>query len=236
MHSDNDLYSTKIYQQNDSRGCGCCCGSSIGPAGPMGPQGPTGAQGPQGIAGPQGPAGADGAVGPQGPQGIPGAVGPQGPAGEPGPQGVAGPAGPQGPAGADGTAATTENALRYNTATVTTAAGANVDLPTVQINSPDGSITESGTDGLTLAPGQYLLSFTSDVGSTSTGNAGAALALDGAPIPSASASVRQTPSDVERITINTIANVDAPSTLTVQNNTSTPNTFTNSTLTAVKLA
>ena len=43
---DNDLYSTKIYQNgcNGSGscgcGCGCGCGSNVGPAGRIGPQGP----------------------------------------------------------------------------------------------------------------------------------------------------------------------------------------------------
>ena len=117
---EGDLYSTKIYSNGRDGTCGCmnncCCGSNVGPAGPMGLQGPPGPQGPQGLQGPPGPqgpagetgpAGAVGAVGPQGPQGlqgIPGPAGEAGPAGPQGPAGEAGPAGPQGPAGETGPA------------------------------------------------------------------------------------------------------------------------------------
>lgn len=243
MCSENDLFSTKIHH-NDCGSCGCCCGNT-GPAGPMGPQGPVGAQGPQGPQGPQGvpgPAGPAGAAGPQGPIGLTGAAGPQGPAGETGPAGPQGPVGapgatgPQGPAGETGAAATSENALRYNVSPVTVAAGGTLPLPAVEINSPEGSISADGTTGLTLEPGQYLVTFVTDATVTSAGNAGAALALDGTIVPSAQTQVPQTPSASERITLNTILTLDETQTLTVENNNTNSNTYTNSTLTVTKLA
>ena len=210
--AENDSYSTKIYTNNCNGSCGCCgCGSNVGPAGPMGPQGPAGPQGQQGIQGPQGPAGP---VGPTGATGATGATGPQGPA---------------------GTAATNENAMLYNAAAQTVASGSALALPTNVINST-GDITASGTTGVTLAAGQYLVTFASDASVADAGNLGAALALDGTALPYAVTAETQSAAGGDRITLTAIVSPTAAQTLTVLNNSGTSNTYANSTLAVVKLA
>ncbi len=237
--AENDSYSTKIYTNNCNGSCGCCgCGSNVGPAGPMGPQGPAGPQGQQGIQGPQGPAGpagptgATGATGATGPAGPQGETGPQGPAGPTGATGATGATGPQGPAG---TAATNENAMLYNAAAQTVASGSALALPTNVINST-GDITASGTTGVTLAAGQYLVTFASDASVADAGTLGAALALDGTALPYAVTAETQSAAGGNRITLTAIVSPTAAQSLTVLNNSGTSNTYANSTLTVVKLA
>ena len=109
-------------------------------------------------------------------------------------------------------------------------------MPTSQINSTDGSITASGTDGLTLTAGQYLVNFVSDATTTDAGTIGAALALDGAALPYATAALTTTGPDGDRIALSAILNIAADSVLTVLNSTGSTNSYENSTLTVVKLA
>ena len=210
---EKDYYSMKIYAHSvcggSGSGCGCC--SCTGPAGPMGPQGPVGPQGVQGPAGPQGPQGERGETGPQGPVG---ATGPQGPA---------------------GTTATNENAMLYNTDAQTIAAGGTLSLPANSINST-GSITASGTTGVTLAPGQYLVTFVSDANVAAAGTLGAALELGGAALPYAVTAETQDAAGADRITLTAIVTPTTAQPLTVINSSGSSNTYTNSTLTVVKLA
>jgi len=216
--ADNDCYSTKIYNNHCNGSCSCCgCGSNVGPAGPMGLQGPPGPQGPQGI------------------QGIPGPVGPAGPQGATGATGAAGPAGPAGPAGADGTTATNQNALLYSVAPQTVSNGDSIDLGTNVINST-GDITASGTNGVTLTPGQYLVTFVSDTSNTAAGNLGASIAVNGTPLPEANSSVTTTAAGEGRTTLSTIVNLTDNGTVTVLNDTDNAVTYANSTLTVTKLA
>ena len=247
--NESDLYSTKIYTHDHHDNCGCCCRGCPGPQGPTGPQGPagpqgpqgsTGPQGPQGDTGPQGPAGAQGPAGPQGPQGN---TGPQGPAGPQGPQGPQGDTGPQGPAGAQGpqgipgTAATNENAMLYNTASQSVAAGAALNFAANQINSASGSITLSGTTGLSLSAGQYLVVFETDALVDNTGTIAVALALGGNALPYAASSLAKTGSNNnERIGLAAILDLAGTQTLTVKNTSTDANTHTNRTLNVVKLA
>ena len=229
--NESDLYSTKIYTHDHHDNCGCCCRGCPGPQGPTGPQGPAGPQGPQGSTGPQGPAG------PQGPQGD---TGPQGPAGAQGPQGDTGPQGPagaQGPQGIPGTAATNENAMLYNTASQSVAAGAALNFAANQINSASGSITLSGTTGLSLSAGQYLVVFETDALVGNTGTIAVALALGGNALPYAASSLAKTGSNNnERIGLAAILDLAGTQTLTVKNTSTDANTHTNSTLNVVKLA
>ena len=229
--NESDLYSTKIYTHDHHDNCGCCCRGCPGPQGPTGPQGPAGPQGPQGSTGPQGPAG------PQGPQGD---TGPQGPAGPQGPQGDTGPQGPagaQGPQGIPGTAATNENAMLYNTASQSVAAGAALNFAANQINSASGSITLSGTTGLSLSAGQYLVVFETDALVGNTGTIAVALALGGNALPYAASSLAKTGSNNnERIGLAAILDLAGTQTLTVKNTSTDANTHTNSTLNVVKLA
>ena len=210
---EKEYYGMKIYANSvcggSGNGCGCC--SCTGPAGPMGPQGPAGPQGVQGPAGPQGPQGERGETGPQGPVG---ATGPQGPA---------------------GTTATNENAMLYNTDAQTVAAGGTLSLPANSINST-GSITASGTTGVTLAAGQYLVTFVSDANVAAAGTLGAALELGGAALPYAVTAETQDAAGADRITLTAIVTPTTAQPLTVINSSGSSNTYTNSTLTIVKLA
>ena len=210
---EKDYYGMKIYAHSvcggSGSGCGCC--SCTGPAGPMGPQGPVGPQGVQGPAGPQGPQGERGETGPQGPVG---ATGPQGPA---------------------GTTATNENAMLYNTDAQAIAAGGTLSLPANSINST-GSITAPGTPGGTLAPGPYLVTFVSDATGAAAGTLGAALELGGAALPYAVTAETQDAAGADRITLTAIVTPTTAQPLTVINSSGSSNTYTNSTLTVVKLA
>lgn len=208
--NENDLYSTKIYTHDHHNDCRCCCSGCPGPQGPAGPQGPVGPQGPQGNTGPQGPAG------PQGPQG---------------------PAGPQGPQGEPGSAATNENAMLYNTAAQEVQAGAALNFAANQINSASGSITLSGTTGLSLTAGQYLVVFETDALVENAGTIAVALALGGSALPYAVSSLAKTGSNNnERVGLAAILDLAGTQTLTVQNTSTDANTHTNSTLNVVKLA
>ena len=238
--NENDLYSTKIYTHDHHDNCGCCCRGCPGPQGPTGPQGPQGSTGPQGPAGLQGPQGETGPQGPAGAQGPQGETGPQGPAGAQGPQGDTGPQGPagaQGPQGIPGTAATNETAMLYNTASQSVAAGAALNFAANQINSASGSITLSGTTGLSLSAGQYLVVFETDALVGNTGTIAVALALGGNALPYAASSLAKTGSNNnERIGLAAILDLAGTQTLTVKNTSTDANTHTNSTLNVVKLA
>ena len=236
---DNDYYSTKIYSDRCNGSCGCCgCGSNVGPAGPMGlqgPPGPQGPQGPQGIPGPAGPAGpqgatgATGATGPQGPQGETGATGAQGPQGE---TGATGATGATGPAGAT---ATNQNAMLYSAASQAVDNAAAIPLGTNVINST-GDITASGTTGVTLTPGQYLVTFDSDASVTTSGTVGAALALNGSAVPSAVTSITADANAPQRLSLSAIVSPTGTETLTVLNNAGNSVNYANSTMTVTKLA
>ena len=238
--NENDLYSTKIYPHDHHNDCRCCCSGCPGPQGPAGPQGPVGPQGPQGNTGPQGPAGPQGPKGDIGAQGPQGDTGPQGPAGPRGPQGDTGPqgpAGPQGPQGEPGSAATNENAMLYNTAAQEVQAGAALNFAANQINSASGSITLSGTTGLSLTAGQYLVVFETDAFVANSGTIAVALALGGSALPYAASVLAKTGSNNnERIGLAAILDLAGTQTLTVKNTSSDANTHANSTLNVVKLA
>lgn len=233
---DNDYYATKIYSDRCNGSCGCCgCGSNVGPAGPMGLQGPPGPQGPQGPQGIPGPAGPQG---PQGATGATGATGPAGPAGETGPAGATGATGATGPAGPAGETATNQNAMLYNAAAQTVPTATAIPLATNVINST-GAIAASGTTGVTLTPGQYLVSFDSDATvteATAGESVGAALALNGTAAPYAVSSVAAEANSPHRISLDAIVNLADTETLTVLNNTGNSVNYTNSTLTVTKLA
>lgn len=178
-----------------------------------------------------------GCPGPQGPAGPQGPVGPQGPQGDTGPQGPQGPAGPQGPQGEPGSAATNENAMLYNTAAQEVQAGAALNFAANQINSASGSITLSGTTGLSLTAGQYLVVFETDASVANTGTIAVALALDGNALPYAASVLAKTGSNNnERIGLAAILALSGAQTLTVKNTSSDTNTHANSTLNVVKLA
>lgn len=145
---------------------------SIGPVGATGPTGPTGPQGATGATGATGSTGATGAVGPTGPTGATGAsgpIGPTGPTGPTGPQGIQGATGDTGPAGETGPAGTISANNYVNTSGATVLAGNQVALTDNVILSSDITHT-AGTSTITLAQGNYLVSYTASAQSDTTGD------------------------------------------------------------------
>ena len=118
----------------------------------------------------------------------------------------------------------------------TIAAGAALSFTGSAINSPSGAITSTAANSLTLAPGQYLVSFVSDASVTEAGTVGAALALNGAALPYGTAALTASGPDADRIAITAIVSPTATSLLTVINNSANAVSYENSTLTAVRLA
>ncbi len=129
---------------------------ATGPPGPIGPPGPD--TGPAGPAGPQGP------TGPVGPEGLPGAIGPVGP---PGPQGPTGPAGAAGVTGLPGPDApipppSATAGFAANTAgglITVLVAGTNISFPSVQLLSPDITLTSGNTLFTVNTAGIYRISY-----------------------------------------------------------------------------
>ena len=113
-------------------------------------------------------------------------------------------------------------------------AGATLTFPTSQINST-GDITLSGTDGLSLAAGQYLVSFSTDAVLTAAGTFGAALALDGTEVPYSVMSVDTEAAGGERLATTVILQPTAGQILTVINSTDNTLIYDNSVLTVVKI-
>lgn len=125
--------------------------------------------------------------------------------------------------------------MLYNTDAQTVAVGGTLTLPANSINST-GSITASGTTGVTLAAGQYLVTFVSDANVAAAGTLGAALELGGAALPYAVTAETQDAAGADRITLTAIVTPTTAQPLTVINSSGSSNTYTNSTLTIVKLA
>jgi hypothetical protein len=130
-----------------------------GPAGPAGPAGPTGS-----AAGDTGPAGPMGAAGPIGPEGLPGAVGPagadgaDGPAGPDGETGLTGSAGP--PAPTPPPTATAGFAANTNGGLITVLlGGTDITFPSVQLFSPDITLTGGNTTVTVNTAGLYRISY-----------------------------------------------------------------------------
>ena len=210
--NENDLYSTKIYTNCCNGSCGCCgCGSNVGPAGPMGLQGPPGPQGPAGPQGPQGPAGAAGATGPAGATGATGPVGPT------------------------GATATNENAMLYNTVVQEVVADGIINFEFNRINSA-GDISLFGTGGLSLAAGQYLVTFSSDALLTAAGTIGAAFVLSGTEQSYGLISIDTAAAADERISTTVILDLATAQTLNIINSSTNAVAYSNSVLTVVKLA
>ena len=125
--------------------------------------------------------------------------------------------------------------MLYNTDATAITSGGDVTLGTNVINST-GSITASGTTGVTLTAGQYLVTFVSGASVTAAGTVGAALALDGTALTYAETAQTLTAAGSDRIALTAIVTPTAGQILTVRNNTGNSVTYSNSTLTIVKLA
>ena len=120
----------------------------------------------------------------------------------------------------------------------TVAANNTVTFETFEIYPPTGSsIAISGTNGVSLSAGQYLVIFVSDAGVAAADDAiTAALQLDGTPIVAAETNLEQGGAEVERITLNAIVTATDGQILTVGNNGADANTHENAVLTVVKLS
>ena len=125
--------------------------------------------------------------------------------------------------------------MLYNADATAITSGGDITLGTNVINST-GSFTASGTTGVTLTAGQYLVTFVSDASVTAAGTVGAALALDGTALPYAETAQTLTAAGSDRIALTAIVTPTAGQILTVRNNTGNSVTYSNSTLTIVKLA
>lgn len=126
--------------------------------------------------------------------------------------------------------------MLYAPASQTVAAGETLAFTANVLNSPTAAIALSGTDGLSLAPGQYLVSFVSDASITDAGTIGAALALDGVSLPYATAALSSTGPDADRIAISAIVAPTDTSVLTVINSSGNAVAYENSTLSVVRLS
>ena len=120
--------------------------------------------------------------------------------------------------------------MLYNTDAQTIAAGGTLTLPANSINST-GSITASGTTGY-----RGIVTFVSDANVAAAGTLGAALELGGAALPYAVTAETQDAAGADRITLTAIVTPTTAQPLTVINSSGSSNTYTNSTLTIVKLA
>lgn len=114
-------------------------------------------------------------------------------------------------------------------------AGETLGFTANQINST-GSITLSGTDGLTLAPGQYLVNFKTDAVNEAVGSLGASLALDGTALPYAVTLIASPAAETQGLMLTAILDLASAQTLTVINSSGNTNSYSNSTLSLVKLA
>lgn len=130
-----------------------------GPTGPTGPAGVTGSD--TGATGPAGPIGAAGPIGPEGLPGAVGSIGPDGPDGPSGPDGETGPTGPTGsaaptppPTATAGFAANTNGGL-----IAVLLGGTDISFPSVQLLSPDITLTGGNTTITVNTAGLYRVSY-----------------------------------------------------------------------------
>ena len=128
--------------------------------------------------------------------------------------------------------------MLYNDAQQTVTSGSTVPFANRSINpAVGGNITVSGTDGVTLAAGQYLVTFVSDAGVAAADEAiTAALQLDSTPITYAETNLERGGAAVERIALSAIVTSTGGQTLTVVNNGADDNTHENTVLTVVQLS
>lgn len=147
-----------------------------GATGPTGPIGSVGSD--TGPTGPQGPVGPEGVIGPDG---LPGPVGPEGDQGELGPTGGAGPAGITGSPGVPAPLPPPTATAAFGANTVgglisVLATGTNLTFPSVQLLSPDITITGNTVFNVTT-PGIYRISY--HVNTTAAVLLGTRLTLNG---------------------------------------------------------
>ena len=190
----------------------------VGPTGATGARGPIGPQGPVGPIGPTGATGATGATGPVGPQG------PIGPAGPTGATGATGPVGPQGPAG-------TNDAIYASAGTSTVASG---EIIPIALNTATADTTLSVSDSAVNVgeTGVYLVSYFAD-GDVATEDLNVSLYVNDAPVANEELSFPGT-SGLGSKTI--LLNLSAGDTVSLNNTSTDTATFTNASLTLLRLS
>ena len=106
-------------------------------------------------------------------------------------------------------------------------------MPNNIVNST-GDIAVTDTT-VTLAPGQYLVNFEADASRGNTGLVGVGLAVNGTILPYTETDLSTNGGEQQRLSTSTIINATGTDTLTVVNNSGSPNNYENSSLTVVKL-
>lgn len=124
--------------------------------------------------------------------------------------------------------------MLYQIASQSVNNGDAIPMPTNVITST-GDITASGTTGVVLAPGQYLVNFESDASRGNSGIVGVGLALNGTVLPYTVTDLTTNGGEQQRLSTSTIINATGNDTLTVVNNSGSRNNYENSSLTVVKL-
>ena len=216
MHIDNRTNCSRCGRPINC--CSCCC-QTPPPCTPgiTGPTGPTGSPGDPGIPG------ATGATGPTGPQGIPG------------PTGATGATGATGPTGAAGAINTPPNILIGYDADQVVSSNGTVDFGNL-INSTGSSITFAPPSTVTLQdPGTYYILYTALIYNTSTaGDVGATIEINGVPTHNASQYVPATFTETQMVLQHSVM-ITAPVTITVRNLSNVSNSFHDSSLAIFKL-
>ena len=202
---------------------------ATGVTGPTGPTGLTGATGDIGPTGPTGLTGATGDIGPTGPTGLTGATGATGPTGLTGNTGDIGPTGPTGPT------LSIDSILVDNDGTQSVTASSLVDLGTV-INSTGSSITFTSPNTINLTEsGTYLIQYDALIANTSTaGNVGASLLINGSVVPNASEYVPASTNQAQFVLQHNLT-ITTATTVSISNNSSVSNDYHDSSLSILKI-
>lgn len=127
-----------------------------------------------------------------------------------------------------------DNGVAYNLAAQTVLAGARVAFTAADVNTTDGNIVFGGTSGFIVRPGTYLLTFVSDVTPSGGGVASAQFTTSTGPIADAATEISG--ATEARLTLNTIVTFTQLGTIGVINPATTSSTYSNTSLTIVKIA
>lgn len=197
---------------NTNSSCPCKCYYYIkaGQRGPQGPRGTTGATGPQGAMG------ATGATGPQGATGVTGATGPQGATG------ATGATGPQGEPGTPSVAVTASNLYAASQGIESVADNAAVPFAyNYVLNQNDITHTPASAQVEINTSGTYFIQFTALAGFADAGTTGdirTQFQVNGTPVGKGGVSVPvNTGGDRKTVFMQTLADITAPSILSVVN-------------------
>lgn len=131
--------------------------------------------------------------------------------------------GPTGPTGPTGSVQSLDSILLGNDGIITIASKANVSLGTI-VNQTGSTISYTSPDSVILSPGTYLIQFSTLVANTSSsGDRGASLAVNGVIIPTASEYVSSGTSQIaivlqHNITVNNTDKITIINASTVSNN------------------